>query len=565
MKQETEALLAIYSRKSRFTGKGESIENQIGLCREYIRLHFGQRESETCLVYEDEGFSGGNLDRPRFKAMMQDAAAGRFRAVVVYRLDRISRNIGDFAGLIEQLNDLNISFISIREQFDTRSPMGRAMMYIASVFSQLERETIAERIRDNMRELAKTGRWLGGTTPFGYCSEGVSEAASEGRSRKTYRLRLVPEEAEIVRKIFEIFLSTGSLKETEQYLTSENLKTRQEKPFGRFAIKGILSNPVYMAADRAAYDFFKENGVLISHSALCFDGRRGVMVYNRTLQQKGKASRQRELREWIAAAGAHEYLVTGRDWLRVREMLEGNQRKTGRRKSGENKALLADIIYCGCCNSSMRVKLSGKAAGASERRFSYLCREKETNCERRCSVKNAGGILLDQGILELLGQLPENEAVFFSRLEAMIISERKNHKAPVLPEQLLMRQEAECEKEIKNLLQVLAATGVGDAACYLTEQIDRLHEKRKHIKEKLVFLREDMRTGEAGAAAAALVLSAGSFKGALAAAGTVEKRYVIRSLVKRVVWDGEKAQVYFFDAYDTIDNKLPFGYTVEHK
>ena len=86
--------------------------------------------------------------------------------------------VGDFAKLIEDLGDRHIDFISIREQFDTSSPMGRAMMYIASVFSQLERETIAERIRDNMHELSKTGRWLGGTTPTGYASESLSSVAA---------------------------------------------------------------------------------------------------------------------------------------------------------------------------------------------------------------------------------------------------------------------------------------------------------------------------------------------------------------------------------------------------
>lgn len=103
--------------------------------------------------------------------MMRAAEAGRFRMLIVYRLDRISRSIGDFTALIERLAQLNVAFVSIREQFDTSTPMGRAMMYIASVFSQLERETIAERIRDNLHELAKTGRWLGGITPTGFASE----------------------------------------------------------------------------------------------------------------------------------------------------------------------------------------------------------------------------------------------------------------------------------------------------------------------------------------------------------------------------------------------------------
>ncbi len=131
----------IYSRKSKFTGKGESIENQIELCRQYIAVHFGEKAAKNALVYEDEGFSGGNLERPQFKKMMKDSQEIVFAAIVVYRLDRISRNIGDFAKLIEDLGDRHIDFISIREQFDTSSPMGRAMMYIASVLPSVSGTT----------------------------------------------------------------------------------------------------------------------------------------------------------------------------------------------------------------------------------------------------------------------------------------------------------------------------------------------------------------------------------------------------------------------------------------
>ena len=157
--RKNEEKIAIYSRKSKFTGKGESIGNQIELCKDYVRNMFGERYVELCEVFEDEGFSGGNLKRPAFQRMMADVRKRKFKAIVVYRLDRISRNISDFTGLIDELTKQDVSFVSIREQFDTSTPMGRAMMFIISVFSQLERETIAERIRDNMHELAKTGRW----------------------------------------------------------------------------------------------------------------------------------------------------------------------------------------------------------------------------------------------------------------------------------------------------------------------------------------------------------------------------------------------------------------------
>ena len=100
---KTADTIAIYSRKSRYTGKGESIGNQIDLCREYIRTHYGDAAAEHAVVFEDEGFSGGNLNRPDFKKMMTAAKARKIRAIVVYRLDRISRNISDFSSLIEEL------------------------------------------------------------------------------------------------------------------------------------------------------------------------------------------------------------------------------------------------------------------------------------------------------------------------------------------------------------------------------------------------------------------------------------------------------------------------------
>ncbi len=138
---------AIYSRKSKTTDKGESIGNQVEMCRNYINANAPGEEHEF-LIYEDEGFSGKNTKRPEFLRMMQDAKKKRFQQVVVYRLDRISRNIVDFMTITEKLQSSGIGFISINERFDTTTPMGRAMMQIAAVFAQLERETIAERVQD---------------------------------------------------------------------------------------------------------------------------------------------------------------------------------------------------------------------------------------------------------------------------------------------------------------------------------------------------------------------------------------------------------------------------------
>ena len=402
--KDTPKQYVIYSRKSKFTGKGESIENQIELCRQYIAMHFGEDAAENVLVYEDEGFSGGNLERPQFKKMMKDSQKIAFAAIVVYRLDRISRNIGDFAKLIEDLGDRHIDFISIREQFDTSSPMGRAMMYIASVFSQLERETIAERIRDNMHELSKTGRWLGGTTPTGYASESLSSVTVDGKVKKACKLKPIPEEIQLVKTIFSVFMETGSLSKTDQYLLEHRCVTKRGKQFTRFAIRGILTNPVYMIADETAYQYLKENNVDLFAERSEFDGEHGIMAYNRTLQRPGKANQIRPMEEWIVAVGKHPGIIAGSDWVRVQAMLDVNKSKSYRRPRS-NVALLSGLLRCGECGDYMRPKLTNRKNAEGELIYTYMCSTKERSHGTVCSMKNCNGNTLDAKIIEEIRKL----------------------------------------------------------------------------------------------------------------------------------------------------------------
>lgn len=325
--------IAAYLRKSRFTEQGESIGSQAELCRNYIRIHFGAEA--RIIFYEDEGFSGGDVHRPAFQRMMQAARAHALHAIVVYRLDRISRSISDFTPFIEELNRLNVAFLSIKEQFDTGTPMGRAMMYIASVFSQLERETIAERIRDNMQELAKTGRWLGGITPTGYASEHIKICLPNGRTKQSCRLRLIPSEAELVRQIYALFLSTGSLTATENELLRRTVLTKNSRPFTRYSIRSILQNPVYLTADRAAHAYFHRRHAEICTDLSNFDGLHGILAYRRTKQQRGKTAVLLPVSSWIISVGEHPGIIPSDSWLAAQAVLERNRsaRKTGKKSS----------------------------------------------------------------------------------------------------------------------------------------------------------------------------------------------------------------------------------------
>lgn len=557
--RKNEDCIAIYSRKSKFTGKGESIGNQVELCKEYIRAHYGEAALEHISVYEDEGFSGGNLNRPDFKKMMEAAKKHKFKAIIVYRLDRISRNISDFAGLIEELSRLDIAFVSIKEQFDTGTPMGRAMMYIASVFSQLERETIAERIRDNMHELAKTGRWLGGTTPTGYGSESVKSIAIDGKSKKACKLKLLPEEAEIVKTIFDLYIQTDSQTITEAELIKRGIKTKNNKYFTRFSIKAILQNPVYMIADEEAYRYFINADSDLFSNKEAFDGLHGMMVYNRTSQEKGKTTEYLPPSEWIVAVGLHPGIIPGKVWVQVQESLERNKSKAYH-KPRSNEALLTGLLYCSC-GSRMYPKISRRRTADGEPIYTYVCKMKERSQRAVCNGKNANGNTLDMAIIEQIKMLTEDNGTFISQLEQsrkFYTGNRTNYE-----EQLAaMRQEkADLEKKMDGLVDSLVDLGDSVARNHVAKRIEKLGREcagiDSHIQE-LEGLTSQHALSEIEFDVMRQLLTV--FKESIDEMTIEQKRVAIRTLVRKVVWDGVNAHVVLFGVQDDeIDFPDMFG------
>lgn len=541
--------IAIYSRKSKFTGKGESIGNQVELCKEYIRAHYGEAALDRIAVYEDEGFSGGNLNRPDFKKMMEAAKKHKFKAIIVYRLDRISRNISDFAGLIEELSRLDIAFVSIKEQFDTGTPMGRAMMYIASVFSQLERETIAERIRDNMHELAKTGRWLGGTTPTGYGSESVKSVTIDGKSKKACKLKLIPEEAEIVKTIFDLYIETDSQTITEAELIKRGIKTKNNKYFTRFSIKAILQNPVYMIADEEAYHYFINADSELFSNQEAFDGVHGIMAYNRTNQEKGKTTEYLPPNEWIVAVGLHPGIIPGKVWVQVQESLERNKSKAYH-KPRSNEALLTGLLYCSC-GSRMYPKISRRRTADGKPIYTYVCKMKERSQRTVCNGKNANGNTMDIAIIEQIKMLAEDNGTFISQLEQsrkFYTGNRADHE-----EQLAsMRQErADLEKKMDGLVDSLVDLGDSVARNHVAKRIEQLGLECTGIDSRIQEL-EGLTSQHALSDIEFDVMRQllTVFKDSIDEMTIEQKRAAIRTLVRKVVWDGVNAHVVLFGVQD---------------
>lgn len=378
-------VFGIYCRKSVLTDKGESVENQLEMCREYIRNRFG--DNNKIIIYEDEGYSGKNTARPMFRKMTEDIK--KLDYVVCYRLDRLSRSVSDFSALVEMMNRNKTGFICIKEEFDTSKPMGKAMMYIASVFSQLERETIGERVRDNMLMLAKTGRWLGGNTPLGYSS--IREAYTCGGRTKYACFLKSNGELETVERIFKAFEKSESLSKATDIVNDMELKTKNGLDFTNQAVKDILSNPVYCRADKKAFEYFENRNIKV-YGEIC---KRGLISYNKNDDEN-----------IIIAVGKHLPIISGERWIKIQEMLKTDA-AFDRRGLLRGAALASGAIICGLCGEKMyAVKRSGG------RGFDYICRRKRR--KEGCLCKNLNGVIADEKIKKFL---KEKDDIFFMKKE----------------------------------------------------------------------------------------------------------------------------------------------------
>ena len=422
------------------------------------------------------------------------------------------------------------------------------MMYIASVFSQLERETTAERIRDNMQELAKTGRWLGGMAPTGYRSRSVEKTTPDGRVRKAYQLVVDPSEIERVKLIYKKFLESDSLTRVETFLIQNRILSKTGKNYTRFTIKNILENPVYMIADQDAYRYFMDSGVELCAKRKEFNGRYGIMAYNKTLQQHGRSNRIREKANWIVAIGRHQGIVPGKGWVEVQKLLNRNRSKAYR-KPKSNCALLSGLLRCGKCGSFMRPKLTKRKNADGERIYTYLCELKEKSRGKNCTIRNAYGNELDQAICAEIGRLPEDSAAFFRQMHTCrhAFADRRAG-CGTEPDHWL-----ECmkknEKQISNLVAVLAKTPDSVAGEYIAGQIGKLHEENKCYASRIKKLRSPVEThslpDEQGENIRNLLRP---FSSAFDTMLLEEKREAFRSLIDKVVWDGENVEIYLYGA-----------------
>ena len=384
-------LYYVYCRKSVYTGHGDSIENQKEMCVCYAKTRFGAMDNEI-EIFEDEGYSGKNTKRPKFKEMIGKVESKRPDYIICYRLDRISRNVSDFSALIEYLNNKKTSLICISEEFDTSKPVGKAMMYIASVFAQLERETIAERVRDNMQMLARSGRWLGGTTPFGFKT--TKKHFFEGEQSQTvFYLKNDAHEEKIVKKIYELYSSSHSFTRVANILSNRLITKRDGLPFSPKYVKQILTNPVYCTSDNATLEYFKSKGAEVFINV---DKNFGITVYNK--RSKTNSCAQNDMKNWIVATGRHKGIISGKDWVMTQKTIKNNIPDGKKIALLHNEcSILSGVIICQNCSSRMFSKHRHNTD-----KYDYICAKKQNFGKCTCDSQNIDGAFADMKVKAIL-------------------------------------------------------------------------------------------------------------------------------------------------------------------
>jgi len=531
---------AIYSRKSKLTVKGESIENQVQMCKNYASIQLKNKLITEFLIYEDEGFSGGNTNRPEFHRLIEDAKTKKYDMLICYRLDRISRNVADFSNTLKLLQTNNIDFVSIRENFDTTSPMGRAMIYIASVFAQLERETIAERIKDNMLELSKSGRWLGGVTPIGYKAYPIIYIDEKMNEKKMVKLTQVPEELKKVKLLYSKYLELKSLSKVETFALQHNIKTKRNSDFIKANIRIVLTNPVYVKATQAVLEYLQSEGITTCGDP---DGEHGLLSYNKQKSiatNSGKVARVlRQKAEWIAAMSSQKGVIEANDWIEVQKILCKNK-DTFPNEGKTHNALLTGILKCATCGSNMQISHGHISSKTGLKIYYYACTMKKHSKGERCNNKNAKVSEIDTAVLQQLKKICLNK----KHIKMNIINESKKSRGNKMQSSkvyYINKQINENQKQIETLSDKLVLND--DISDIIISKIRRLKSELTKLKfnlQNISNIENNSKKAGLNSVCTEMFLNKNSIIDFL---DINEKKELIKILINKITWDGDNSSL----------------------
>lgn len=448
---------ALYARQSIEKKDSISVESQLEYCRY-------ETHGEVCIEYTDKGFSGKDTNRPGFEHMMNDIRAGRIRRVIVYKLDRISRSILDFANMMEMFQKYHVEFVSSTEKFDTSTPIGRAMLNICIVFAQLERETIQKRVTDAYYARCKRGFYMGGRVPYGYRLK-----STVIDNIRTSMYEEVPEESEQLKLIYSMYADTNhSLGDIVRYLKEHRMEHLRGANWNTARISEMLRNPVYVEADIDVYRFFQSQGADIYNPASDFTGYNACYLYKGTVSATRK---QCDLSGKEIVLAPHKGFISSRTWLacRQRSLNSRQSTKTCRPKN----SWLAGKIKCGRCGYALTIR---KAKTKWGRYFVCSQSGNQGNCE-------GTGCTIYADVLEeyMLGAIKERLSEFPELREgADFVSADAGEEQRNMTKKIRLTQ---IEKEIDELL--LKLSGAGSVLMrYIDETITELDTERRSLLEE---------------------------------------------------------------------------------
>lgn len=445
---------ALYGRQSVDKKDSISIESQLEFCK--YETHGGAYEE-----YTDKGFSGKNTNRPDFERMMGDIEKGKIKRVIVYKLDRISRSILDFANMMEVFQQCNVEFVSSTEKFDTSTPIGRAMLNICIVFAQLERETIQKRVTDAYYSRSIKGYYMGGRVPFGFKLE---KTLVNGITTSYF----VPdgEKADQVIKMYHWYAEDGiSLGEIQRKLVEEEFS---KKNWCTARISEILRNPVYVKADMDIYNFFKAQGSILINPASEFIGTNGLFLF-KGRNADGSRKKQYDLVNREAVIAPHEGLIDSRIWLKCRRKIMNNRQSAETR--GAKNSWLIGKIKCKKCGYAYIV-----TKNSSGTRYFQCSGVRYTI---RCS-----GIGKTIYAEEMEKYIYDEMKEILTKLE-YISPEKENEKTHIVSSYEM--EIAEKDKEISALLDKLVFAN--DAlTSYINLRVQELDKSKRELLEKMLLL-----------------------------------------------------------------------------
>lgn len=346
---------AIYARQSIEKKESLSIEQQIERCR------LKATNPDLCEVYQESKSGKSTLNRDEFNHMMEGIRAGRISKIIVYRLDRISRSLADFAKMWEELNAYNVQFVSCSEDFDTTTPMGEAMLKIAMVFAEMERKIIVQRVTDSYYALAKKGYNLGGYAPFGFTKV---EHYIDGK--KTKALEADPLYQDCVLNIFKMYAETDiSIGKIALWLKDNNVKTKKGNNFTSSGVGRILRSPLYVKADERVYSYLKSKGATLNNDIEDYAGTNGCYIYapliertpeeleKRQYKKKKNGRSLTDLSNAYITLAPHEGIIPASIWLECQYKLDNNK-QVSCENSGKH-TWMSGLMRCANCNTGVTV------------------------------------------------------------------------------------------------------------------------------------------------------------------------------------------------------------------